>query len=78
MGTPINAFLSSLFRPTPKKRAINTRLFFGWGIFCTSVLLLSYYCTTSVLNTVQYQASDVVDCGGERRLEAKIFKMKGF
>ena len=47
--------------------------------FCsTTVLLLYYYCTTSVLLPAQYQASDVVDCGGECRLEAKVFKMKGF
>ena len=35
--------------------------------------------TTTVLRTtVQYQASDLVDCGGECRLEGKVLKMKGF
>ena len=57
----------SLFEPVPKNGWPNYCVFFlGWVIFCTSVLLLSY------------QASDVVDCGGECRLEAKVFNMKGF
>ena len=43
-------------------------LFFGLGDFPTSVLRLYFYCTT-----VQYQASDVVVCGGECRLQAKVF-----
>ena len=38
----------------------------------TTVLLLYYYCTTA-----HYQGSDLVDCGGECRLEGKVFKMKG-
>ena len=53
--------------------------------YCTTtVLLLYYYCTTTVLllyyycTTKQYQASDFVDCGGECKLEGKVFKMKGF
>ena len=37
-------------------------------------VLLFYYCPT----VVQYQASDVVDCGGECRLEAKVLNMTGF
>ena len=57
--------------------------------YCTTVLLLYYctsatdhYCTTTVLpyyycTTKQYQASDFVDCGGECKLEGKVFKMKG-
>ena len=32
-----------------KKTGGLINVFFGWGIFCTSVLLLSYCCTTSVL-----------------------------
>ena len=39
----------------------------------TTVLLLYYYCTTA-----HYQGSDLVDCGGECRLEGKVFKMKGW
>ena len=52
--------------------------------YCTTtVLLLYYYCTTTVLlyyccTTKQYQASDFVDCGGECKLEGKVFKIKGF
>ena len=58
--------------------------------YCTTVLLLYYYCTTTVLlryyyctttvlhTTVPYQASDVVDCGGECRSEATVLKMTGF
>ena len=46
--------------------------------FCTTIeLLLYYYGTATVLlqyTTAPYQASDVVDCGGE----AKVFKMTGF
>ena len=46
--------------------------------------LLHYYCTTTVLllycycTTLQYQASDLVDCGRECRLEGQVFKMNGF
>ena len=61
--------LFSLFEPVPKNGGVINALFFGWGIFVLSVLLLYCYCTT----TVPYQASDVVDCGGECRLEAKVF-----
>ena len=45
-------------------------------LYCT-VLLLYYYGTT-VLHcaTAQYHASEFVDCGGECRLEGKVFKMK--
>ena len=60
--------------------------------YCTILLLPYYYCTTTVLllyyymyyyctvlhTTAPYQASDVVDCGGECRLDAKAFKIKGF
>ena len=56
--------------------------------YCTTVLLLLllllllYYYTVLLLyyccTTVQYQASDLVDCGGECRLEVKAFNMKGF
>ena len=43
------------------------------------LLLLYYYCTTTVLHTTApHQASDVVDCGGEYRLEGKVFRVKGF
>ena len=48
-------------------------LFFWLGdffMFCTITALLLYYNTT-----VPYQASDVVDCGGECRLDAKVFNM---
>ena len=50
----------------------------------TTVLLLCYYCATTVHycttvllysvphTTVAYQASDLVDCGGVLRLEAKV------
>ena len=44
-----------------------------WSILRQPRLLLYYYCTT-----VQYQASDLVDCGGECRLEEKVLKMKEF
>ena len=51
--------------------------------YCNTVLLL-YYCATTVLlyyctllyyccTTKQYQASDFVDCGGECKLEGKVF-----
>ena len=47
----------------------------------TATVLLYYYCITTVLlhvllqyTTAPYQASDVVDCGGE----AEVFKMTGF
>ena len=52
--------------------------------YCTTTVLLYYYCTTTVLllyyycTTKQYHASDFVDCGGECKLEGKVFKMKGF
>ena len=53
--------------------------------YCTTtvllllLLLLYYYCTTTVLHTTApHQASDVVDCGGEYRLEGKVFRVKGF
>ena len=52
--------------------------------YCTTTVLLLYFCTTVVLllyyygTATPYQASDVVDCGGECRLEAKVFKMTGF
>ena len=36
----------------------------------TTTVLLLYYCTVP--------ASDLVDCGGECRLEGKVLKMKGF
>ena len=64
-----------MFEPVPKKMPA----FFWAGsflYFCSAaVLLLYYYCNTSF---VPYQASDLVDCGGECRLEGKVFKMKGF
>ena len=54
--------------------------FFGEGCSCalmvnlkaatTITVLLLYYCTVP--------ASDLVDCGGECRLEGKVLKMKGF
>ena len=47
--------------------------------YCTTTVLLLYYCTTTVLHTTApHQASNVVDCGGECRLEAKVFRVKGF
>ena len=42
-------------------------------LYCTTVPLLYYYCTTG-----QYQASDLVDSGGECRSEEQVFNMKGF
>ena len=46
--------------------------------YCTTTVLLLYYCTTVLHAAAPHQASDVVDCGGGCRLEAKAFKMKGF
>ena len=54
--------------------------------YCTTiVILLYYYGITTVLlyyycthPTALHQASEVVDCGGECRLEAKAFRVKGF
>ena len=43
-------------------------------LYYITVLLLYFYCTT----TVSHQASDVVDCGGECRLEASGLQSEGF
>ena len=67
----LNTAFFSLFEPVPKNAVLINALFLAGGFS----ELLFYYCPSTVL---LYSTRPLVDCGGECRLEAKVFKMKGF
>ena len=69
--SPAEPLLELSSQPVALKYYYSTTVLLPY-FYGTTVLLLYYYCTTA-----HYQGSDLVDCGGECRLEGKVFNMKG-